>query len=144
MSAPDIELFPGGEQSAFAGMMAELIRANLIDHPEKMRDFRAMRGRVALIADDAESAATLCFDRGKLSVYPGLYGIPDVTIRGTSTELIDLSRLPLHPRLRFLPDFRSPVAHSLARALYDGRLRIRGILRHAGLGLRLSRVFSIE
>src|ERR1700712_792570 len=101
--APEIELSDGAEESAFAIMMAELIRANLIDHPEKGADFRAMRGRIALVAEDAETTITLRFQSGKLTVHAGLFGIPDLVVRGSSESLIDLSRLPNHPRFAFLP-----------------------------------------
>ncbi|MDB4972578.1 MAG: hypothetical protein JWN48_919 [Myxococcaceae bacterium] len=139
-----IELCAGADESAFAIMMAELIRTNLADHPEKKADFQAMNGRVALVAEDAESTITLLFRRGRLSVHPGLFGIPDLVIRGTSEALIDLSRLPNHPRFSFLPDLRSSVARSLARALLQQKLRIRGVTVHPGLALKLGRVMSIH
>jgi len=144
MNATDIELSPSASENAFAVMMAELIRANLADHPDKARDFSAMHGRVALVAEDADTSVTLLFSGGKLSVHAGLYGIPDLVVRGPSEALIDLSRVPPHPRFSFLPDFRSDVVRSLARALVDKKLRIYGLVSHPGLGLRLSRVLSIH
>lgn len=143
MNGPVIELYPGAEDSAFAAMMAELIRSNLEDHPDKLRDFRGMRGRVALIAEDADATITLRFQAGKLSVHVGLFGVPDLVVRGSSEALIDLSRVPSHPRLSFLPDFRSSVAQSLGRALFERKLRISGLRSHVVLGFRLSRVLSI-
>jgi len=143
VSGPLIELYPGAEQHAFAAMMAELIRSNIEDRPEKLRDFRTMRGRVALVAEDAGATITLHFQAGKLSVHPGLHGVPDVVVRGSSESLIDLSRIPNHPRLPFLPDFRSSVAEKLGRALFERKLRISGLASHLALGLKLSRVLSI-
>jgi len=137
-----IELSADAEQSAFASMIAELIRSNLADHPEKQRDFAGMRGRAALVAEDIDAAITLHFQTGHLRVHAGLYGIPDVMVRGSSEALIDLSRVPPHPRLRFLPDPRSPVARSLARQLVRRELRITGLTAHALFGLRLTRVLS--
>lgn len=142
-SAPAIELSQGADESAFAIMMAELIRANLADHPAKSADFQAMYGRVALVAEDADTTITLFFRGDRLSVHAGLFGIPDLVVRGSSEALIDLSRVPNHPRFSFLPDFRSSVARSLARALVQRKLRIRGLTDHPGLALRLSRVLSI-
>lgn len=143
-SAPAIELAQGADESAFAIMMAELIRANLADHPAKNADFHAMYGRVALVAEDAETTITMVFCAGRLTVHPGLFGIPDLVVRGSSEALIDLSRVPNHPRFSFLPDLRSSVARSLARALLQRKLRIRGLTVHPGLALRLSRVLSIH
>ena len=143
-NAPAIELAQGADESAFAIMMAELIRANLLDHPAKNADFQAMRGRVALVAEDADTTITLVFRAGTLRVYQGFFGIPDLVVRGSSEALIDLSRIPNHPRFSFLPDFGSSVARSLARALVQRKLRIRGLTVHPGLAMRLSRVLSIH
>ena len=144
MSAPQIALSAGADQNAFAVMMAELIRSNLADHPEKRRDFAAMRGRVALVAEDAESVITLHFRRGDLTVHTGMLGIPDIVVRGSSAALIDLSRVPSHPRLKFLPDLTSSVARDLARAVYTRQLRIHGLLTNSLLAVRLTRVLSIH
>jgi hypothetical protein len=144
LDAPLIELASSAEDSAFAAMMAELIRQNLSDHPHKRGDFAAMRGRVALVAEDAEQTITLHFRGGKLRVHEGLFGIPDLVVRGSSENLIDLSRLPPHPRFKFLPDVRSDVARSLARALLSRKLRIAGLGSHLVLAHRLSNVLSIH
>jgi hypothetical protein len=144
LELPRIELAPSAEESAFAAMMSELIRANLADQPHKRRDFARMHGRVALVAEDAEQTITLHFRGGLLQVHNGLFGIPDLVIRGTSEQLIDLSRLPPHPRFKLLPDFRSAIAHALARALYERKLRISGLTANLGLAHKLSNVLSIH
>lgn len=143
MNAPVFELYPGASDHPFASMMVELLRTNLRDHPHKARDFSAMQGRVALVAEDVDSAVTLRFQRGKVTVYAGLHGVPDLLVRGPSDVLIDLSRVPPLGKLPQLPDPRSEVTRSLARALYTKRLTVSGIRRHPALGLRLSRIMSI-
>jgi hypothetical protein len=142
-SAPVLELYPGVSEHGFASMMAELLRTNLQDRPHKVRDFAAMKGRVALVAEDAETAVTLVFMGGKLRVHPEVYGVPDLVIRGSSEALIDLSRIPPLERLPALPDPRSDIVRSLGRALRERRLTVTGGLRRPGLLLRLGRVLSI-
>jgi hypothetical protein len=144
LDSPVIELASSADDSAFAAMMAELIRQNLSDHPHKRADFAAMQGRVALVAEDAEQTITLHFRGGQLRVHNGLFGIPDLVIRGSSENLIDLSRLPPNPRFKFLPDVRSDVARALARALVSRQLRITGLGSHLLLAHRLSNVMSIH
>src|SRR5688572_13313111 len=124
MSAPVIELYPGVQEHAFASMMAQLVQTNLADHPAKLRDFERMQGRVALVAEDADTAVTMRFQRGKLSVHAGVFGVPDVVVRGPSNVLIDLSRVPPLKQLPFLPDPRSDATRSLARSLAERRLRL--------------------
>ena len=144
MTAPQIALSAGADENAFAVMMAELIRSNLADHPDKLRDFAAMCGRVTLVAEDAESVVTLHFRRGELTVHTGMLGIPDLVVRGSSAALIDLSRVPNHPRLKFLPDLTSSVVRDLARAVIARQLRVHGLFANSLLALRLSRVLSIH
>ena len=141
--APGLELYPGVSEHGFASMMAELLRSNLHDHPHKLRDFAAMRGRVALVAEDAETAVTLVFMGGRLRVHPDVYGVPDLTIRGSSEALVDLSRIPPLERMPALPDPRSEIVRSLARAFREKRLTVQGGMRRPGLLLRLGRVLSI-
>ena len=143
MRAPQIALSAGADQNAFAVMMAELIRSNLADHPEKQRDFASMQGRVALVAEDAESVVTLQFRRGELTVHTGMLGIPDIVVRGSSAALIDLSRVPPHRRLKSVPDLSSSVVRDLARAVYMRQLRIHGLFANSLLAVRLTRVLSI-
>ncbi|HEY6882019.1 MAG TPA: SCP2 sterol-binding domain-containing protein [Polyangiales bacterium] len=139
-----VTLDAAAETDAFAIVIAELIRQNLADHPEKRADLAQMQGRVALVAEDAGTTITLRFRDGALVVHSGLFGVPDLVIRGPGEALIDLSRVPNHPRLKFLPDYRSPVARSLARALAERKLRIHGLAGHLRLALRLSHVLSIH
>jgi hypothetical protein len=143
VAEPVIEFFPGAEDLAFATIMVDLIRTNLSDQPGKREDFAAMRGRVALVAEDVGLAITLRFRDGRLSVHRGLHGIPDLVVRGPSSALIDLSRLPPHPRFGFLPDFGSDVARALAKALRERSLQIHGLFGNGPLCLRFARVLSI-
>lgn len=140
---PAIEFVDGADTLPFAAIMADLVRTNLLDHPGKRTDFAQMSGRVALLAEDADLAITLRFSRGRVSVHRGLFGIPDLVVRGSSTNLIDLSRLPPHPRFKFLPDLGSDVARALGRALKQRDLRVYGLLGNLRLGLRFARVLSI-
>jgi hypothetical protein len=139
-----VTLDAAAESDAFAIVIGELIRQNLADHPHKRDELAKMRGRVALIAEDAGTTITLRFKDGALTLHSGLFGIPDLVVRGPGEALIDLSRVPNHPRLKFLPDYRSPVARSLARALRDRKLRVRGLVGHVQLAVRLGHILSIH
>lgn len=56
-----IELAPGAEVNAFATMLADLVRQNIESKPHKRKDFDALDGKVALVAEDADVALTLEF-----------------------------------------------------------------------------------
>src|SRR5690349_9368619 len=97
----------GAEQNGLASMLASLLQQNLEAKPHKNRDFVALEGVVAIVADDADVALSLRFERGRLTIFDGIEGIPDATVRGNSETILALSNLPLTRRLSLpLPRFR--------------------------------------
>ena len=81
---PDVQLAPGADESGFACMLCDLLRQNLEAKPQKLGDFMALKGVVALVADDADVAVTLELRSGSCTIHAGIHGIPDVTIRGVA------------------------------------------------------------
>ncbi len=147
VDGPTIELAPGAEANAFAAMLADLVRQNLASKPHKRKDFDALAGTVALVADDAEVALTLEFDRGRLVVHDGIKGVPDVAVRGTSESIMALSNVPLtRPLALPLPTDRSSfeALRGVVRATFAKELRIFGALGNLGLLSRLTRVMSVN
>jgi len=142
-----ISLAPGAENNAFATMLADLVRQNLESKPHKKKDFDRLKGTVALVADDAEVALTLEFNRGTLVLHDGIKGVPDVAVRGTSDAIMAMSNIPLtRPLALPLPMDRAAldVMRDMVRATRTGELRVYGMLRHMGLLSRLTRVMSVN
>ena len=144
-----IELAPGAENNGFAAMLADLVRQNLEGKPHKMRDFDALDGTIALVAEDADVALTLEFARGRLTIHDGIVGIPDVAIRGSSDMIMALSNMPLTRLLGLpLPDPRDKeqvaISQSVMTAMRAGAFKMHGALLHPGLVMRLTRVMSIN
>jgi hypothetical protein len=144
----DIALAPGAEDNGLAVMLSDLVRQNLEAKPHKRRDFDALDGVVAIIADDADVALTLCFDRGAMRAHSGVLGVPDLVIRGTSETILALSNMPLTKHGLPLPARADAegreLVRSVFRALRDGSFRIDGILRSLPLLMRLGRVMSVN
>ncbi len=146
-----IALAPGAENNAFAAMLSDLVRQNLESKPHKRRDFDALAGTVALVADDADIALTLAFSRGPdggaLVLHDGIKGVPDVTVRGSAEAIMALSNVPLTRLLSLpLPTDRAAfeVVRSMVRASFTGELRIHGLFGHVGLMSKLTRVMSVN
>jgi hypothetical protein len=136
-------LAPGANGSGLASMLAGLVRQNVDDDPGKEGAFRRMRGTVALVAEDLGVSVTMRFDSGRLTVYDGIVGIPDLTVRADSEAITTLSLIELTPRLG-LPDLRREHARSVLRASREGRVRMHGALINLPLLLRLTRVMSVQ
>lgn len=138
-----IELAEGSDENGFAVMLQSLLSQNLDDHPHKRRDFDRLLGRVAIVVDDVELSVTLHFQSGRLTVHDGIVGIPDLTIRATSDDVMKMSLMELTPR-GALPDLRKPVTREVIAASRDGRIKMYGALANIPMVLRLTRVMSVN
>ena len=131
-------------------MLRDLVRQNLEAKPHKSGDFEALRGSVAIVADDADVALTMRFERGgKLRIFDGIVGIPDVTIRGPSEAVLALSNMPLATRLGLpIPNPRDREAvktvQQVMGAMREGKLHVYGMAFHLPLVMRLTKVMSIH
>jgi hypothetical protein len=140
---PCIELAPGAEDNGFACMLAQLVRQNLDDHPDKKPTFLRMRGRVALVVEDLGLAVTLLFRDGRMSVHDGIHGIPDATVRTSSDSVMKMSLVELDARTG-LPSPEGEVARELFAASKRGAIRVFGLLTSFMLLVRLTRVMSVQ
>jgi hypothetical protein len=146
---PQITLAAGAEENGLAVMLADLLRQNLEGKPQKVRDMRAITGRIAILAEDAEVAMTLRFDHGDLTVYDGVVGVPDVVVRASSDVILALSNLPLTRRLALpLPAVRDregrKTLFEVLGAMRKGTLDVTGAARNAAMMLHLTRIMSVH
>ncbi len=144
----DIALAPGADENGLAVMLSQLVRQNLETNPHKMPDFEALSGVIAIVAEDAEVALTLCFDRGDLRIHDGVLGVPDVVIYGTSDTIMALSNMPLNRQGLPIPrrDDKAgqELVRSVFRALFRRQFRIEGMLFHLPMLMHLTKVMSVN
>lgn len=138
-----IELAPSASENGLAMMLADLLRQNLDDHPHKLRDFEKLNGRVAIVAEDAKVALTLDFQRGKLVLHDGILGVPHITVRANSDDVMNMSLMELTKRFA-LPDPRGAINRVVFEAMKHGRIQSYGAFLHIPFMLRLTRVMSVN
>ena len=142
MREPVIRLAPGAENNGFAGMLAQLVRQNLEERPEKKKTLARMTGRIALVVVDLGLSVTLELEAGELTVHDGIVGIPDVTVRADSEWHTKMSLVELEPRFG-LPDPRGEVTREVLEASRRGDVKVYGMLGSLGLMLRLTKLLSV-
>lgn len=147
--AVDVVLAHGAEENGLASMIRDLIAQNVEGSPRKRADFDRLRGRVAIVAEDADVAITLEFHGGSATVHAGIRHIPDVTIRGPADVIMALSSMPSVTALGLpIPDPRDReavgVVRTVAGAIRRGELKIHGLFMGFSLVTRLGRVLSIH
>ncbi len=124
----------------FAGILADLLTANLTQRPEKREVFEKMQGAVAIELTDIETAVTLVFAEGKLRIEAGIAGSPEIFIRTTSDRVMDLNALKI---VGGLPWYFDEAGRNVLGHLFAGRLKISGMFVHVALLTRLTKIMSV-
>jgi len=124
----------------FAGILADLLTANLTQRPEKRAVFECMRGAVAIELVDIETAVTLVFAAGKLRIEEGIVGRPEIVIRTASDRVMDLNALRI---VGGLPWYFDEAGRRILGHLVSGRLKIMGLFTHPILLTQLTKIMSV-
>jgi hypothetical protein len=124
----------------FAGILADLLTANLAQHPDKLEVFRRMWGGVAIDLVDIETAVTLIFTRGGLRIEAGVSENPALIIRTASDRVMDLNALRI---IGGLPWYFDEAGRKVVAHLLTGRLKIEGLFAHPVLLTRLTNIMSV-
>ena len=141
--AARVDIDASAEENGLAQMVAGLILQNLQEHPSKRADFARLRGRVAIVAEDAEVAMTLAFEGNMVTVSDGIVGVPQVTVRARSEDIVQLSLLELIPSVG-LPNPLGAATREIFLKSQAGHVRVYGALLHIPTLLRLSRLLSVN
>jgi hypothetical protein len=124
----------------FAGILSDLLTANLTQRPEKRAVYDNMRGTVAIDLVDIETAVTLVFAAGKLRIEEGIVGRPEIVIRTASDRVMDLNALRI---VCGLPWYFDEAGRRVLCHLVSGRLKIRGLFTHPLLLTQLTKIMSV-
>jgi len=141
--AARVEIDASAEQNGLAQMVGGLILQNLQEHASKRADFARLRGRVAIVAEDAGVAMTLAFEGNMVTVSDGIVGVPAVTVRARSEDIVQLSLLELIPHVG-LPNPLGAATREIFQKSQAGHVRVYGALLHIPMLLRLSRLLSVN
>ncbi|HEV1998583.1 MAG TPA: hypothetical protein VGR61_10695 [Candidatus Dormibacteraeota bacterium] len=136
-------VYPDGEDeaSAMAAMLAGLITANVEQHPERWKDFRALSGTsVSVEVPNIEEALTLTFAGDDLVVRNGVQGRPAVSITADSDIVMALNLVKTGPM--GMPNYFDAAGRDVVKALLSRKLRIGGMWRIDTLN-RVTRLFSV-
>jgi hypothetical protein len=130
----------GALENGLAVMLADLMRQNMEQHPEKERCFNWMKGSVAITAPDAEVSMTMFFNRGSCVIFNGVVGKPDLHVQADSELVLNLSNVPV----RFgLPNLADPAGQNLIKRLLSRDLKVDGLAFHPILLTLLQNVISV-
>jgi hypothetical protein len=137
----NVKVLKDAEEIGLAVMLADLIRQNIEDKPEKAREFSKIKGRVLIEARDVEITVGLKFESGKLTVSKDLKEKPHIRIITDSGSILDLSQVKMKFGLPFVFD---ETGLKVMKKLATRELVIKGMLLHIPLLIRVTRIVSIN
>ena len=141
MGKPVIVLDDGARDVGLAEMLFNLLRQNLEQRPEKVSSFEALDSNVAMVAKDIDINVTLAFKKGKLKIYDGIVGNPDLKIIADHDAILELSLINIRMGL---PNYFDKTGRSVLKKVLLGDLKIEGLLRHPLQLTHLTKIFSVN
>ncbi|MCB9707861.1 MAG: hypothetical protein H6714_03590 [Myxococcales bacterium] len=143
MPSESIALSESAQHNGLASMLFALLRENIATRPEKSKALAQLRGKVAIVAEDAKVSLTLQFDLHGLVIHDGIQGIPDVTIRAQSDDITKLSLMKFTPVLG-LPKLWDPTTRRVVASLLKRRIRVYADPLHAPMLSHLSHLMAVD
>jgi hypothetical protein len=140
MKKPVIILDEVAKDVGLAVMLSDLIRQNLEQHPEKIKDFNSLNANIAIEARDIEILIGLEFKQGKLTISKDSSFKPDLHIITDSETILALCLL----KIKFgLPYFFDANGFRISKKLLTRELVIKGLLSHFSALVKLTKLFSV-
>ena len=137
---PEIKVMEDAKDVGLAMMLADLVRQNLEQKPDKVRHFNGISANVLIEARDIDIIVGLKFERGKLTVSGKKNGNPDLHIITDSGSILDLSLV----RIKFgLPYFFDENGIKVLKKMLKRELVIKGLFLNFLTLVRLTNVVSV-
>ena len=137
----EINLAPDVEDAGLAVMMADILKGNLKNKPEREKDFNALNGNIYMKAEDADADMTMIFNKGKLTIYNGKVGNPIISIVTDSNTFIDLDNISI----KFgLPFYFDKTGLTVIWKLMTRQLKIKGLVTHPIALTHLTKLMSVR
>ena len=138
---PDIKMAPDAEEAGMAVMLAEMIKTNLKNKPERLKDFDKLKGTIWITAEDADVYMTMDFDRGSLVVHSGKVGRPMLQISTDSTTLMNLANI----NIKFgMPNYFDETGRMVVKKLMKKELKIKGMFTHIMALTYMTKIMSVN
>jgi hypothetical protein len=138
---PDIKMAPGAEEAGMAVMLAEMIKTNLKNKPERLKDFNKISGTVWITAEDADVDMTMDFNRGSLTVHSGKVGKPMLQISTDSNTLMSLANI----NIKFgMPNYFDETGRMVVKKLLKKELKIKGMFTHTMALTYITKIMSVS
>jgi hypothetical protein len=128
------------EDIPFSFILHELLNTNLERSASKMKVFKGMKGSVAIDLPDIEVAVTMVFEKGNMTIYPGIYGKPQLIINTDSDKVMSLQVINIKWGL---PYYFDEAGLNVVKLLLTRQLKIKGMFAHIILLTNLTKIMTV-
>ena len=135
-----ITLDQTARDNGLAAMIRDLITQNIANHPERAKDLQALNGNIGISAGDIEVSLTLQCKEGTVVICDGIQSPCKLLIATDSDNILKLSTLKIKAGL---PYYFDKTGREILGMLFNGKLKIQGLLAHLVLLTRVTRLFSV-
>jgi len=124
----------------FSSIVQELLTRNIEKSETKYATYKKMRGIAVINLPDIETAISLHFNRGSLTIEPGVSPGAVILIRTSSDKVTDLNVLTIRWGL---PYYFNEAGRKVLGLIFSGKIKIKGLLTHPILLTRLTVIMSV-
>jgi len=136
----DLNITNKAQDIEFSFIIEDLIARNIAKSPAKQNIYKKMKGIATIDLPDIESAVTLIFEEGKLTIKPGIVDNPAIIIKTSYGMVTDLNMI----NIRWgLPYYFDEAGRRVLGHILSGRLKIKGMFSHTVLLTRLTILMSV-
>ena len=136
-----INFASGVDDAGLAVMMADIIKGNLKNNPQREADFNALKGNIYIKAVDSDVDMTMAFNKGSLTVHAGNVGNPKIGISTDSLTLLDLANIKI---MFGVPFYFDKTGLSVVMKLLTLKLKIKGLMKHPIMLTRFTKLMSVK
>ncbi|MHB8137878.1 MAG: hypothetical protein ACYDGO_05755 [Smithellaceae bacterium] len=128
------------EDVPFSFMVQDLLTGNIEKSESKYSNYKKMNGIAAIDLPDIETAISLHFNRGSLTIESGISPDAAVIVRTSSDKVMDLNAL----NIRWgLPYYFDEAGRKVLAMIFSGKIKIKGLLTHPILLTRFTIIMSV-
>lgn len=126
--------------NGLANMIKDLLSQNILKHPEREKDLKALDGNIVIDANDIDVSLTLFCKNGDVLIKNGVVRPYNIKITTASDNIMKLSLL----RIKFkLPYYFDKAGREVIRLILNGKLKIDGLVTHPIMLTHLTKLFSV-
>jgi hypothetical protein len=136
----DLNITNHASDVPFSFIVQELLTGNIEKSETKYATYKKMRGIAVIDLPDIETAVSLHFNEGSLTIEPGVSPGAIILIRTSSDKVMDLNVL----NIRWgLPYYFNKAGRKVLGLIFSGKIKIKGLLTHPILLTHLTIIMSV-